>query len=179
MKEKGEKMIYPKKLFQGTTSGITAPSDGIVDSIKQKRLEHAKQMFQKKGYNILETSHVRHSEKGKSAESLIQAKELESLFQNSQVNYIIAAAGGDFLLEILPYINWNVIKENPKWLQGYSDITFLLFILTAQFSVIMFPSILISSKTIPEPIFPLIQRRLISLSGILISTEQEKPEWSS
>lgn len=135
MKEKGEKMIYPKKLFQGTTIGITAPSDGIVDSIKQKRLEHAKQMFQKKGYNILETSHVRHSEKGKSAESLIQAKELESLFQNSQVNYIIAAAGGDFLLEILPYINWNVIKENPKWLQGYSDITFLLFILTTKYDI--------------------------------------------
>ena len=55
-----------------------------------------------KGYKVIETKSVRKSIKGRSTESINQAKEIESLYLDKDVKAIICAAGGDFLIEILP-----------------------------------------------------------------------------
>ncbi len=130
-----KKMIYPKHISKNDTIGITAPSDGVTDNLKLKRLDHAKINWKEKGYFVLETPSVRKSYAGKSANSLCQAKELESLFENKEVTYIIAAAGGDFLIEMLSEINWNKLEKNPKWFQGYSDITSINYILTTTYDI--------------------------------------------
>ena len=43
--------------------------------------------------------------------------------QNKEVNGIICMMGGDDSYRVLPYIDLNVIKDNPKVFMGYSDIT--------------------------------------------------------
>lgn len=123
-------MIYPNFLKENDTIGVTAPSDGITKEGKIKRLNFAIQNFAKKGFLIQETSNVRTSIKGKSSDSKTQALELESLFLNPNIKMIFCAAGGDFLLEMLSFINFETIKLNPKWLQGYSDPTGLLYTIT-------------------------------------------------
>ena len=128
-------MIYPKFLKQNDTIGITAPSDGIVEEIDIFRLNNAIKKFEKLGYKIKETKDVRQSIKGKSAPSKVQAKELESLFEDKTIKGIICAGGGDFLLEMLSEVNLEVIRNNPKWLQGYSDPTGLLFTITTNLDI--------------------------------------------
>ena len=128
-------MIYPQFLKQNDTIGITAPSDGIIEEIDIFRLNNAIENFKKRGYKIKETEDVRKSEKGKSAPSKVQARELESLFNNVDVKSIICAGGGDFLLEMLSEVNFDVIKNNPKWLQGYSDPTGLLYTITTNLDI--------------------------------------------
>ena len=86
-------------------------------------------------YKIKETDSVRKSIKGKSAPSKIQAKELEELYKDEDVKSIICVGGGDFLLEMLPEIDFYIVKNNPKWLQGYSDPTGLLFTITTNFDI--------------------------------------------
>ncbi len=68
-------MNYPKKLKKGDTIGICAPSGGIVDSIKIKRLERAEQTLQDMGYKVIETKHVRCEEKARSADAKTRADE--------------------------------------------------------------------------------------------------------
>lgn len=128
-------MIYPQFLKQNDTIGITAPSDGIVEEIDIYRLNNAIKKFEELGYKIKETNDVRTSEKGKSAPSKVQARELESLFEDEEVKCIICAGGGDFLLEMLSEINLEKIKNNPKWLQGYSDPTGILFTITTNLDI--------------------------------------------
>ena len=41
-----------------------------------------------------------------------RAKEFMELIKNKDVNIIFTAKGGDFLLEILPYIDFEEIKKN-------------------------------------------------------------------
>lgn len=43
--------------------------------------------------------------------------------QNTEVNGIICMMGGDDSYRVLPYIDLNVIKNNPKVFMGFSDIT--------------------------------------------------------
>lgn len=128
-------MIYPQFLKRKETIGITAPSDGIVEEIDIYRLNNAIRKFEELGYKVKETKNVRTSIKGKSAPSKIQAKELESLFEDKETKCIICAGGGDFLLEMLSEVDFGVIKNNPKWLQGYSDPTGLLFTITTNLDI--------------------------------------------
>lgn len=83
-----------------------------------------------RGYFIKETSNVRTSNKGRSSNKIQRAKEFMNLIEDKNINAIITAKGGDFLLEILPYIDFEKIKENPKWVQGFSDTTGLGFCIT-------------------------------------------------
>ena len=128
-------MIYPKFLKEKDTIGVTAPSDGITDEVKLKRLDNAIKSFEKRSFNIKETPNVRYSIKGRSSTSKKRTEELESLYKDKDVKTIITSGGGDFLLEMLSELDFNIIKDNPKWLQGYSDPTGLLFTITTNLDI--------------------------------------------
>lgn len=128
-------MKYPKFLTDNAIIGVTAPSDGIIDPVKLNRLEHAIYKFSELGYSILETENVRSSEKGISSDKKTRAKELEYLFEEPLVQAIICAGGGDFLLEMLSEINLETIEKNPKWIQGYSDPTGILYLITTKLDI--------------------------------------------
>ena len=123
-------MIYPKFLKDGDIIGVTAPSAGIIEELDIVRLDNAILNIKKQGFAVIETDNVRTDEIGRSSTAEVRAKCFEELTLNNDVNAIICVAGGDFLLEMLPYLNYDLIKANPKWIQGYSDPTSILYIVT-------------------------------------------------
>lgn len=121
-------MRYPKELKIGDYIGVTAPSSGIIEELKIKRLENAEKNLREKGFNYIETSNVRKEEKGRSSSSKERAKQFMDLWNNEKVGAIISATGGDFMSEILDELDFEEIKKlEPKWFQGYSDNTVLTF----------------------------------------------------
>lgn len=128
-------MKYPEFLKEKDVIGITAPSDGVIDPVKLNRLENAILKFSELGYSVLETGNVRSSEKGISSSAKVRARELEDLFKDPFVSMIICVAGGDFLLEMLSQFDLSVISENPKWIQGYSDPTGILYLVTTKLDI--------------------------------------------
>ena len=122
-------MNYPEKLKKVDTIGICAPSGGISEKEDITKLELAENQLIKMGYKIIETKSVRKEAKGRSASGKERAKEFMELLENEEVKLIIFAAGGDFLIEIFDYLDFEKIKDlKPKWLQGYSDITGISFL---------------------------------------------------
>ena len=128
-------MIYPKFIKSNSTIGVTAPSDGKVDKLDLIRLDNAYSKLKNLGYNIKETNSVRISNHGRSNDAKTRASELEELFNDKNIDIIISASGGEFMIEILPYLNFNTIKNNPKWFCGYSDNTSLGFLLPTIFDI--------------------------------------------
>ena len=129
-------MIYPKFLKQGNTIGICAPSRGIdpEDNCYQLAIDKLK-----RNYNVIETENVR-TGLSPSSDAKTRAKEFNELMQNDDIDFIYSASGGDFLMEILPYINEEIIKEKissekTKWFAGYSDPTTLLYYLTTKYDI--------------------------------------------
>lgn len=123
-------MLYPDSLEKGYKIGVTATSAGFETDVDFIRLENGIKHFEKIGYPVKVTDNVRKNDKGRSSDGSTRAKELLQLFTDPEVKAIIAASGGDYLMEMLPYINYDLIKSNPKWIQGYSDTTGILFTLT-------------------------------------------------
>ena len=52
-----------------------------------------------------------------------RAKDLMDAFKDDSIKGIFCAIGGDDTIRLLPYIDYDVIKNNPKIFMGYSDIT--------------------------------------------------------
>jgi Uncharacterized proteins, homologs of microcin C7 resistance protein MccF len=128
-------MIYPDFIKKNDLIGITAPSDGISGELEINRLNNAITKLKNYGFQIKETDNVRTSFEGRSADGKIRANEFMSLITDSNVKHIICATGGDYLCEILPYIDENKIKNNPKWIQGYSDIGTLTYLITTKLDI--------------------------------------------
>lgn len=129
-------MIYPKFIQKNDTIGITAPSGGILDDVDIIRIENSKNNFERLGYNILETEDVKNKDIFcQSDKEENQAKQLNYLFKNKDVKAIICTAGGEFMCKIMPYIDFENIQKNPKWFQGYSDPTWLTYVITTKMDI--------------------------------------------
>lgn len=124
-------MYYPKFIKSNETIGICAPSKGV--GMKLDEYECSIQRLMKK-YQIKETASVRNSGY-RSNTAFVRAKELEALCLDDEARMILCASGGDFMFEILPYIDWDLICQHPKWYMGYSDPTSLLYILTTRYDI--------------------------------------------
>lgn len=125
-------IIYPEKIKPNDTIAITAVSmsanvekiDLAIDNLKELELK------------VIETKNVR-SDGIVSSEGKERAEELLELYKNPDVKYIIAARGGEFLMEMLPYLDEHkdIIKNNPKWFQGFSDPSLLNLYITTNFNI--------------------------------------------
>jgi len=128
-------MIYPKNLRPGATVGICAPSSGVRPS-QLFRLDNAIKNIRALGYEILETPSLRRNEKCVSADAETRASEFLSLWGNPAVAAIIPPWGGEFLMDMLPHLDWDKLAAlPPKWLCGYSDTSTLCFALTTKLGV--------------------------------------------
>lgn len=128
-------MIYPKFINKGDKIGICAPSDGKVDKLDLVRLNNAIEKLRNMEIGVVESDNVRCSELGRSASGKDRARYLEELFLDSDVRVLISCSGGDFLVEMLPYIDFKIIKNNPKWFCGYSDNTGVGFVITTMLDI--------------------------------------------
>ena len=99
-----------------------------------KKFELSNEVLASKGYRIKETASVRVNNE-RSASGKKRAAELDELVQDKDVDMILCAAGGDFMLEMMPYVNFDHIRENPKWICGMSDPTNLLFPVTTMLDI--------------------------------------------
>ncbi len=128
-------MIYPDNLHIGCKIGVTATSAGFDTEVDFIRLESGIKHFEEMGYPVIVTDNVRKCSKGRSSDGSTRAKELLQLFSNSEVKVIFAASGGDYLVEMLSYLDFDVIGSNPKWIQGFSDTTGILFTITTNLEI--------------------------------------------
>lgn len=118
------KVIYPPKLQKGDVISIIAPSrsmallDQETINITNKRLEELGLRLDF-GKNIYEKDDFISS----SIKSRIQ--DLHNAFSDKEVKAIITVIGGFNCNQLLKYIDWDIIKNNPKIFCGFSDITAL------------------------------------------------------
>jgi len=124
-------MRYPKLLTKGDTIGICAPSSGAPGEVLSVRFDNAIRNIRTLGYDVIETASARSSVKLVSESSEVRAAEFMSLYNNPAVAAIIPPWGGEFLMDMLPHLDFDRLSTlQPKWISGYSDVTTLTFPLT-------------------------------------------------
>ena len=127
---------YPKKLLDNDTVGITA----ISLSANLEKIDMAEENLKKYGLNVIETKDVRNESKNFiSASDRQRAEEFVKLYLDDNIKHIIAARGGEFAIDIIPYLHKykeDIKKSNAvKYLQGYSDISLINYYLTTNYNI--------------------------------------------
>lgn len=166
-------MKTPKFIKKGDTIGYSAMSNGITSSKKILLLEESKNVLNE--YKIIEDKYTRNSFKGESASALLRSKELNKFLKSEEVDLIISITGGNFLNEILDYSRFNSFMKNPKWVQGQSDSTILLYYLTTKYdtkTVYSFNANSLAKCTSKE-----IKDNLDILSGLKITQSDYNNAW--
>ncbi len=127
-------MIYPKFLKENDLISVPAPSDGADCEQDINCFNNSKLKFEKMGYKVKLSENIFNSKMARSADAKKRAEELNEMFEDES-SLIFCAGGGEFLVEILPYIDFNKIVKRPKWVEGFSDPTGILFPITTKYDI--------------------------------------------
>ncbi len=138
--------MIPERLKKGDTIGVIAPSDSI-DQDDIKFIEESSNLFKSLGFNIKFGEFVSSHSLGYSASPLEKAKDIHSMFADSTVKAIFAVKGGENSNTVFDYLDYELIKNNPKIFCGFSDSTSITNVITAQTGLVTFSGATFKSLT--------------------------------
>jgi len=111
-----------KALNPGDTIGICAPS-AMFDT---QKFDSGIAVLSDMGFKTIVPDEIYSTKRYLAGDDPLRARVLESLFSDSQIDAVLCARGGFGAMRMLSQINWQVIKNNPKPVIGFSDNTALL-----------------------------------------------------
>jgi len=119
--------IIPNKLNPGDEIRVIAPSRSMT-IINEETIAIAKETLEKLGFKVTFGKNVNKSINDEYICASIEDRieDLHDAFKDKKVKAILTVIGGYNVNQILDYIDYDLIKENPKIICGYSDITALL-----------------------------------------------------
>lgn len=126
--------IKPKKLQPGNTVGLIAPGSFI----DEDELEESVTKLEELGLKVKFTGNILAKYGYLGGKDPQRAEDVNWMFSNDEIDGIVCARGGYGCSRILPALNYDMIKNNPKILVGYSDITALLYGIFAKTGLVCF-----------------------------------------
>lgn len=118
------KTIYPSKLRPGDKLAIIAPSRSLAIISDQNR-KIANKRFEDLGLELVFGKHVKEVDDFLSSSIESRIEDLHWAFSTKVIKGMFAVIGGFNSNQLLKYIDWELVKNNPKVFCGYSDITAL------------------------------------------------------
>jgi len=114
-------MITPPHLKKGDLITIVAPSG----KVNLESVLHSKSVLENWGFRV-ELGEYVFTEYGRFAGTVDERlSDLQKALDNPENKAIFCARGGYGVIHLLENLSLELLKKNPKWLIGYSDITAL------------------------------------------------------
>lgn len=130
-------MIKPEKLKRGDTIGVIAPSSPII-GVKKEELERARKIVEKDGFKVKYSKNLFSNTNGYTATAKEKAEDINEMFKDKEVKMIWCARAGGSSSTTFEYLDYELIRKNPKIICGYSDITSLTNIITEKTGLVTF-----------------------------------------
>ena len=132
-------MIVPDKLKKGDIIGVVAPSNPIVgDNIEE--IKKAKEIIEADGFRVKFSKNLFSNTNIYSETAKEKAEDINNMFADKDVKMIWCAKGGNNSNSTFEYLDFDIIKNNPKIICGYSDITSITNIITEKTGLVTFSS---------------------------------------
>ncbi|MEO1770767.1 S66 family peptidase [Candidatus Enterococcus ferrettii] len=117
-------MLKSKKLSQGDTIALISLSAGLAGETQMDyRWKRAKERLESFGYHVVLTPNALQSLEYLYDHPEKRAEDLMGALQDQNIDAIICMIGGNDTIRLLPYIDFEVVRNHPKLFVGYSDST--------------------------------------------------------
>ncbi len=130
-------MIIPPSLQSGDKIGFFSPSSSAT-SWAPKRFERAKKFLKSKGYGLVSGNLTGKNDFYRSGSIQERADELNALIRDKEVRCIMSTIGGANSNSILPYLDYEALRNDPKIIIGYSDVTAILLAIYSKIGLVTF-----------------------------------------
>ena len=114
-------MIIPKKLRIGDKIGIISTARKIT----LEELSPAIKMIESWGFKVVLGANLFSEDNQFSGTIQQRGADLQSMIDDISIKAILCARGGYGTVQIIDIIDFSNLKNNPKWIIGYSDVTVL------------------------------------------------------
>lgn len=136
-------IIRPNALRRGDVIGVCAPAG---PAIAEQDLHKGVRYLQSLGYRVLLAPHLLRRRGYLAGADKERAADLMHLFADKRVSAIIALRGGYGTQRILPLLDFQKIRKNPKIVVGYSDLTALSLALYAKSGLVSFAGPMVGAE---------------------------------
>ncbi len=134
-------VIKPAALKQGDTIALIAPGGFVEDAAIEKSTRNLESL----GFKVRLADNLR-AVRGNTGGTIAQrVSDLHTMFRDRDVKALWAVRGGSGANQLLAYIDYAIIRDHPKILIGYSDITALHLAVFKQTGLVTFHAPVASS----------------------------------
>jgi muramoyltetrapeptide carboxypeptidase len=116
--------VKPARVRPGDTVAIVSPSAPALGRFPH-RAERAIAYLESLGLRVKVMPHAASVDGWVSAPAEQRAADLHAAFADPEVTVVVSAIGGNHSNQVLPHLDFDLIRANPKLFQGYSDMTVL------------------------------------------------------
>jgi muramoyltetrapeptide carboxypeptidase len=114
--------VKPKRLAAGDTVTLVAPATATFQTVD---LQIARESLEALGLKVKVGAHLLDRHGYLAGDDKDRADDINRAFADTTNRAVIAIRGGWGSSRVLPYLDFDMIRRNPKILLGYSDITAL------------------------------------------------------
>ena len=114
-------LIKPHRLNKDDKIALITPGSYISEEEKEESIDN----LYKLGFRVTYTDRLMQKNGYFSATDEERAADVNEMFKREDVKGIMCARGGYGCARILPYLNYDLIRDNPKPFIGFSDVTAL------------------------------------------------------
>lgn len=128
-------LIKPRRLAAGQTIGIVSPAS---PPNEPENLRFSIETIQSLGFKVKTAPHLFARDGYLAGNDAARAADLNAMFASEDVDAIFCARGGYGASRLLPLLDYDIIRANPKIILGYSDITSLLLAIQQKTGLVTF-----------------------------------------
>ena len=137
-------MIIPQKLKRGDEIRVIAPSRSL-SLLSENLIRSAKERLMQEGFIVSFSKNCREFDMFMSSSIESRVEDIHEAFADPNVKAILTVIGGFNSNQLLEYLDYGLIKNNPKIICGYSDITALNNAITAKTGLVTYSGLHFSS----------------------------------
>ena len=138
--------MIPKGLKKGDIIGVIAPSNPITEN-SMPEINNSIELLRKNGYEVKIGKYALNNEYGYSASPQSKAKDINEMFADQKIKMLFCANGGFNSNSVFDYLDYEIIKNNPKIICGFSDSTSLLNVIHEKTGLVTFHGPTLKSLT--------------------------------
>lgn len=127
-------IIKPPRLKVGDTVGLISPA-GFVES---ETVNELTKILSEIGLKVKRGKHILDRYGYLAGKDCDRAADVNAMFADTSVTGIFTMAGGWGCNRILPLLDYNLIRQNPKIIMGFSDVTSLILAIYTKTGIVTF-----------------------------------------
>lgn len=128
-------IVRPRRLAPGDGVGLVAPANATFESVD---VQVATESLQALGLRVQVGPHLTDRHGYLAGQDRDRAADINAFFDDSSIRAVLPIRGGWGSSRVLPYLDFDVIRRNPKILVGFSDISALLLAVHARTGLVTF-----------------------------------------